>query len=54
MEVEMAQERRDGTAPVTPGEILAEEILAGYDLTQAALARALEISPHRIAAQRVG
>ena len=36
-------------APVTPGEILAEEFLAGYGLTQAALARALGISPNRIA-----
>jgi addiction module HigA family antidote len=35
--------------PVTPGEILAEEFLAGFDLTQAALARALGISPNRIA-----
>lgn len=36
-------------APVTPGEILAEEFLAGFNLTQAALARALGISPDRIA-----
>jgi addiction module HigA family antidote len=36
-------------APVTPGEILAEEFLAGFDLSQAALARALDISPNRIA-----
>jgi addiction module HigA family antidote len=35
--------------PVTPGEILSEEFLAGYGLTQAALARALGISPNRIA-----
>ena len=44
----MEPERRDATEPVTPGEILAEEFLAGYDLTQAALARALGISPNRI------
>lgn len=36
-------------APITPGEILAEEFLAGFDLTQAELARALGISPNRIA-----
>jgi antitoxin HigA-1 len=34
---------------VTPGEILKEEYLAGFGLTQAALARALGISPNRIA-----
>ncbi len=39
----------DALASVTPGEILTEEFLAGYDLTQAALARALGISPNRIA-----
>ncbi len=36
-------------APVTPGEILAEEFLAGYKLSQAQLARVLGISPNRIA-----
>ena len=36
-------------APVTPGEILAEEFLAGFNLSQAQLARALGISPNRIA-----
>lgn len=36
-------------ATVTPGEILAEEFLVGFKLTQAALARALGISPNRIA-----
>lgn len=36
-------------APVTPGEILSEEFLAGYSLSQARLARALGISPNRIA-----
>jgi addiction module HigA family antidote len=45
----MSVEQLDETAPVTPGEILAEEFLAGFDLTQAALARALGISPNRIA-----
>ena len=44
----MEQERRGGIEPVTPGEILAEEFLAGYRLTRAALARALGISPNRI------
>jgi addiction module HigA family antidote len=39
----------DESAPITPGGILAEEFLAGFGLTQAALARALVISPHRIA-----
>jgi addiction module HigA family antidote len=41
----------DGMAtaePVTPGEILAEEFLAGYGLSQNALARAIGISPNRI------
>ncbi len=33
---------------VTPGEILAEEFLAGYGLSQNALARAIGISPNRI------
>jgi addiction module HigA family antidote len=45
----MEQEHLDELAPVTPGEILAEEFLAGYGLTQSALARALRISPNRIA-----
>src|SRR5690349_12144116 len=35
-------------APVTPGEILKEEFLAEYDLSQGALARAVGISPNRI------
>lgn len=46
---EMSVEQLDETEPVTPGEILAEEFLAGFGLTQAALARALGISPNRIA-----
>ena len=45
----MAQEHQDEFAPVTPGEILAEEFLAGFGLTQAELARSLGISPNRIA-----
>ena len=36
-------------APVTPGEILREEFLAEYDLSQSRLARAIGISPNRIA-----
>jgi addiction module HigA family antidote len=35
--------------PVTPGKILKEEFLAGYSLTQADLARAIEVSPNRVA-----
>lgn len=44
----MEQERRESAAPVTPGEILANEFLAGFGLIQAALARALGISPNRV------
>jgi antitoxin HigA-1 len=36
-------------APVTPGEILQEEFLAGYSLSQSQLARAIGVSPNRIA-----
>jgi addiction module HigA family antidote len=36
-------------APVTPGEILKEEFLEGYELSQAKLAAAVGISPNRIA-----
>src|SRR6266542_1975226 len=36
-------------APVTPGEMLKDEFLAGYGLTQNQLARAIGISPNRIA-----
>ena len=36
-------------APVTPGEMLKEEFLAGYDLSQNQLAKAIGISPNRIA-----
>ena len=45
----MRTEQQDEFSPVTPGEILAEEFLAGYALTQAQLARSLGISPNRIA-----
>ncbi len=47
MDLEMGH--HDEIAPVAPGEILAAEFLAGYELTQAHLARALGISPNRIA-----
>ena len=36
-------------APITPGEMLKEEFLAEYGLSQARLARAISISPNRIA-----
>ena len=36
-------------APVTPGEMLKEEFLAEYDLSQNQLAKAIGISPNRIA-----
>ena len=36
-------------APVTPGEMLKEEFLAEYDLSQNQLAKAIDISPNRIA-----
>ena len=36
-------------APVTPGDILKEEFLAEYGLSQNQLARAIGISPNRIA-----
>jgi addiction module HigA family antidote len=35
-------------APVTPGEMLKEEFLAGFGLSQNQLARAIGISPNRI------
>jgi len=35
-------------APVTPGEILDEEFLKGYSLSQNQLARAIGVSPNRI------
>src|SRR5712672_1372702 len=36
-------------APVTPGEMLKQEFLAGYGLSQSGLAKAVGISPNRIA-----
>jgi addiction module HigA family antidote len=39
----------DEFAPVTPGEMLKEEFLAAYGLSQNQLARAIGISPNRIA-----
>jgi addiction module HigA family antidote len=36
-------------APVTPGEMLKEEFLTGYGLSQNQLAKAIGISPNRIA-----
>jgi len=36
-------------APVTPGEMLKEEFLAEYGLSQNQLARAIGVSPNRIA-----
>ena len=40
---------KDEFAPVTPGEILKEEFLAEYGLSQNQLAKAIGISPNRIA-----
>ncbi|MEX2649926.1 MAG: HigA family addiction module antitoxin [Alphaproteobacteria bacterium] len=40
---------RKAFAPVTPGEILKEEFLAEYGLSQNRLAKAIGISPNRIA-----
>ena len=39
----------DEFAPVTPGEMLKEEFLADYGLSQNALAKTIGISPNRIA-----
>lgn len=39
----------DEFAPVTPGEILREDFLAEYGLSQSRLAKAVGISPNRIA-----
>jgi len=39
----------DEFAPITPGEMLKEEFLAGYGLSQNRLAKAVGISPNRIA-----
>lgn len=40
---------RNQFAPVTPGEMLKEEFLAEYGLSQNRLAKAIGISPNRIA-----
>src|SRR5437868_6470 len=40
---------RNEFAPVTPGKMLREEFLAAYDLSQNQLAKAIGISPNRIA-----
>src|SRR5207237_6850767 len=39
----------DEFAPVTPGDMLKEEFLAEYGLSQSQLAKAIGISPNRIA-----
>ena len=39
----------DEFAPVSPGEMLREEFLKEYGLSQSRLARAIGISPNRIA-----
>jgi addiction module HigA family antidote len=39
----------DEFSPVTPGEMLKEEFLTEYGLSQSRLARAIGISPNRIA-----
>jgi addiction module HigA family antidote len=39
----------DEFAPVTPGEMLSDEFLAEYGISQNQLARAIGISPNRIA-----
>jgi addiction module HigA family antidote len=44
----MTRKQDDEFAPVTPGEILREEFLLGYGLSQNRLARAIGISPNRI------
>jgi len=40
--------RENEFAPVTPGEMLKEEFLAAYGLSQSQLAKAIGISPNRI------
>ena len=40
---------QDDFAPVTPGAMLKEEFLAEYNLSQSRLAKAIGISPNRIA-----
>ena len=45
----MTANARDNFAIVTPGDVLREEFLDEYGLSQNALARAIGISPNRIA-----
>ena len=45
----MSSKVDDEFAPVTPGEVLKDEFLAGYGLSQNQLAKAIGISPNRIA-----
>jgi addiction module HigA family antidote len=46
----VTEARSDGEfAPVTPGEMLKEEFLTEYGLAQNQFARAIGISPNRIA-----
>jgi plasmid maintenance system antidote protein VapI len=46
-EIDMGTEQQDEFSPVAPGEILAEEFLAGFALTQAQLARTWDLAqPH--------
>jgi addiction module HigA family antidote len=40
---------KNAFAPVTPGEMLKEEFLVEYDLSQNQLAKAVGLSPNRIA-----
>src|ERR1700692_1185530 len=40
---------KNAFAPVTPGEMLKEEFLVEYELSQNELAKAIGISPNRIA-----
>src|SRR5947209_20498042 len=40
---------QDEFAPVTPGDLLRDEFLAGYGLSQNQLAKAIGTSPNRIA-----
>jgi hypothetical protein len=51
LEIDTGTEQQDEFSPVAPGEILAEEFLAGFALTQAQLARALGISSSSSALQ---
>lgn len=44
----MAGDGDEERAPVTPGEMLKEEFLAEYGLSQNQLAKAIGISPNRI------